>query len=282
MRYARRVLWLVLTFPVAVGVLFLVWRTVARAFGFEGYLPVVRTARVSVGRARVARPIAAVIAFGVLYLVAWLLFAVSASLRGTYVPTRAVHVVPGGAAEQAGIQDGDEFLSIDGKTVEGFDDIRALVRFAERPTIDVRVRRGGEERSFIVAPRIDDGTPRIGVQAEVERRPVAFVDALHGSVTTPVLAMREGIRRLTSKRSPLEGVIELVREAETAPPSVAIALSNNVAIALSHLLCTVCPLVLLLLSIFGWRMAPRPNASAPPGPLHEQGSQSSTLEERDP
>ena len=92
---------------------------------------------------------------------------------------------------------------------------------------------------------------------------MAFVDALHGSVTTPVLAVREGIRRLTSKRSPLEGVIELVREAETAPPSVAIALSNNVAIALSHLLCTVCPLVLLLLSIFGWRMAPRPNASAP-------------------
>jgi putative serine protease PepD len=60
-------------------------------------------------------------------------------------------VTPGGPAESAGLQPGDIITSIDGKGIDSFDQVSAIVNSHKvGDEIDVRVSRGGGERSFHV------------------------------------------------------------------------------------------------------------------------------------
>jgi putative serine protease PepD len=60
-------------------------------------------------------------------------------------------VTPGGPAEAAGLQPGDIITAIDGKGIDSFDQVSAIVNSHKvGDEIDVRVSRGGGERSFHV------------------------------------------------------------------------------------------------------------------------------------
>jgi regulator of sigma E protease len=80
-------------------------------------------------------------------------------------PVRAIiaDVVPGSAGARAGLQAGDEILSLDGETVESSTHLTALVRTMANKTVDVGIRRGDSARTLPV--RIDEveaGGERIG------------------------------------------------------------------------------------------------------------------------
>ncbi len=78
-------------------------------------------------------------------------------------------VQPGTAAAEAGIVPGDTFLSIDGKAVTWFEDLRRIVSAAPGRRLDIVVARGGGEIALQATPKPrqvadgTDGTKTIGL-----------------------------------------------------------------------------------------------------------------------
>lgn len=130
---------------------------------------------------------AAIVAAGPL---ANFLFAIVA-LAGVYgivgnpAPLAGVgEVLPGSAAAEAGLKPGDRILSIDGKTIKWFEDLRRIVSANPGSPLTLVIRRDGVELPLKATPTVDqekdaDGTPlrvgRLGVrpdpaQIEYERQ----------------------------------------------------------------------------------------------------------------
>ena len=65
---------------------------------------------------------------------------------------RVMEVVPGGPAFQAGVKEGDEFVSVDGTACDGLDlsEIRNLVRGEEGTEVKVVLSRDGKELEFTI------------------------------------------------------------------------------------------------------------------------------------
>ena len=77
----------------------------------------------------------------------------AADVTGGVAPAGAeiADVTQGGPAEAAGLQPGDIITAIDGKPIDSFDQVSAIVNAHKvGDSIDVRVSRGGGERSFHV------------------------------------------------------------------------------------------------------------------------------------
>lgn len=76
----------------------------------------------------------------------------------------ADRITPDSAAEAAGIQPGDRFLSIDGSRIGSFEDMIRLMRLNPGTPVDIVLDRGGQTMELTVTPRIvevDDGTGRM-------------------------------------------------------------------------------------------------------------------------
>ncbi len=111
----------------------------------------------------------------------------------TTVPTVG-RVMPGSAAEDAGLLPGDTFLSIDGTRITRFEQVRQLTQLALDRPMRVVVSRGGRDVAIAVRPRVIERTDRFGT---VERTPVMgvvssgqTVMARQGPVTATVSALR--------------------------------------------------------------------------------------------
>jgi regulator of sigma E protease len=80
-------------------------------------------------------------------------------------------IVPGEAAERAGIQPGDRILAVDGKPMPDWSDWVEAVRSSPERSLRVAVERGGSRREILLTPQaIDDRGTRIGhVGAAPER-----------------------------------------------------------------------------------------------------------------
>lgn len=63
-------------------------------------------------------------------------------------------VLPGKPAERAGLKAGDVVTSIDGKQVDVWDEMAMSIMDSRGSTIALKVRRGGEELSFSIAPEV--------------------------------------------------------------------------------------------------------------------------------
>ncbi len=66
------------------------------------------------------------------------------------------------AAEQAGLLPGDKFISIDGATINRFEDIQRLVQLGAGLPMDVVVDRGGEQITVAITPAIREIKDRFG------------------------------------------------------------------------------------------------------------------------
>ncbi|RJG21594.1 RIP metalloprotease RseP [Massilia cavernae] len=99
-------------------------------------------------------------------------------------------IMPGGAAERAGLQSGDLVTSVDGKpTSDGIVFIEA-VRAAGQRTLDVKVMRGGREVSVKVTPERDAATGHGRIKAEVALAP-DMVKVASGPLDSVSKAMRK-------------------------------------------------------------------------------------------
>ena len=79
-----------------------------------------------------------------------------------FTPAEVGQVQPDSAAEQAGIQPGDTILSINGRTVQRFEDVQQTVRLNPGVPMAIVVRRDGRELALDVTPARTELTDRFG------------------------------------------------------------------------------------------------------------------------
>lgn len=83
-------------------------------------------------------------------------------------PPVVERVLPGSAAERAGVAVGDRILFVDGKAVERFEDITAEVVTGTGNRVELLVQRGTTQRRVVVTPNMVESTDRFG---NVSRHP---------------------------------------------------------------------------------------------------------------
>ncbi|MGZ8289192.1 MAG: RIP metalloprotease RseP [Telluria sp.] len=99
-------------------------------------------------------------------------------------------VMPGGAAERAGLQTGDLVTSIDGRPVADGIVFIEMVRAAGARTLDVKVTRGGRELTVPVTPERDPVGGHGRIKAEVALAPDMVTVA-----SNPLQAVSRAVRK---------------------------------------------------------------------------------------
>ena len=103
-------------------------------------------------------------------------------------------VSPGSPAEQAGIMVGDMIIDIDGRPVNSWMDVLNTVSGSDGRQLSFTVRRGPEQVSIAITPRLDSVTNLFG--EEVERRFMIGIvkeEQLEYQRVGPIKAMQAGI-----------------------------------------------------------------------------------------
>jgi len=67
-------------------------------------------------------------------------------------PADVGEVIPGSAAEKAGLKPGDVFLKIDGSKIERFEQVRRIVQLAPGKSLAIVIRRGQQEITLTAIP----------------------------------------------------------------------------------------------------------------------------------
>ncbi|WP_315928065.1 RIP metalloprotease RseP [Mesorhizobium sp. SP-1A] len=133
------------------------------------------------------------------FLLTVLVFAVLFAAYGRYVAEPMVaQVTAGSPAQQAGIQPGDRFVSVDGAKVETFADVQRLVSGRAGDTITFVMLRDGKDVTVKAAPRLMEQEDALGNKVKV---------AVIGVVNNQELGQP---RHITY--SPAEAVVAAVRE----------------------------------------------------------------------
>jgi regulator of sigma E protease len=79
-----------------------------------------------------------------------------------FTPAQVGAVLPGSAAEAAGLQPGDLIVGIDGSAVERFEDVQQQVRLNPSVPMTLAVRRDGNLITLRVTPTLTEETDRLG------------------------------------------------------------------------------------------------------------------------
>jgi|HubBroStandDraft_1064217.scaffolds.fasta_scaffold00077_21 regulator of sigma E protease len=85
-----------------------------------------------------------------------------ATVGQRYTPPNIGQVQPDSAAAAAGVLPGDVFVSIDGQTVNRFEDVQQAVQLNTGEPMTVVVRRGDTEITLSITPRITESVDRFG------------------------------------------------------------------------------------------------------------------------
>lgn len=104
------------------------------------------------------------------FLLAIVIFAVTfATVGQPYTPARVAEVVAGSAAEEAGLQPGDVFVEIEGRSIQRFEEVQQLIRLHPELTVTIIVDRDGVPVTLTAIPKVDEiedgvgGMQRIGL-----------------------------------------------------------------------------------------------------------------------
>lgn len=151
------------------------------------------------------------------YFFASILFFAALLLGGKQVETTQIEVIPGGAAEVAGFQNGDKVLRIEGKTIETWEQMRTTVLAHPEKDLTVDVERAGAPVSLFVTPRPlgPEGGGLIGVRPQPAPMPVG--EAAVQSITQPALIVALTVKSiyrmiLGQEEGQLTGPIGIMRE----------------------------------------------------------------------
>ncbi|HUZ74835.1 MAG TPA: RIP metalloprotease RseP [Stellaceae bacterium] len=85
-----------------------------------------------------------------------------ATVGQPFTPPSVGQVVPGSAAQEAGLKAGDTILAIGGEHIRSFEDIQRIVGLNTGTPMTALVRRGGQEVTITVTPRMTESTDRFG------------------------------------------------------------------------------------------------------------------------
>lgn len=92
------------------------------------------------------------------------------------IPADIAGIVPGGAADAAGLQAGDKIVSVDGSSIRGWTHWVEVIRANPELTLNVVVKRGGIDNVLLLQPAratLDDGTVIGSIGAYVEETTLA-------------------------------------------------------------------------------------------------------------
>ncbi len=92
------------------------------------------------------------------------------------IPAKIAGLIPGGAAEAAGLLSGDEIISVDGRSIRGWTHWVEVIRASPELTLDVVVKRGEIETGLLLRPdRVNqqDGTEIGSIGAYVQETTLA-------------------------------------------------------------------------------------------------------------
>ena len=79
-----------------------------------------------------------------------------------FTPADVGQVLPGSAAEQGGIRPGDAIVSIDGQSIDRFEDVQQIVRLNPSVPLTIVVKRDGEAVTLHVTPSRVEESDRLG------------------------------------------------------------------------------------------------------------------------
>jgi regulator of sigma E protease len=137
----------------------------------------------------------------------------------TITPTVG-EVKAGMPAAVAGIQPGDRITSIDGWTVEGFEDIQRIVGINAGKPLQFGIDRNGEKLSLTVTPEVHEqadsfgGTFKRGLIGVTPSSVAGFKDA---KPVGPIEALRLGIRETyTNIAHTIQGIADIVTQRQAA------------------------------------------------------------------
>jgi regulator of sigma E protease len=143
-------------------------------------------------------------------IVAFLLLFVVALYQGeTTASTTIEQVETGTPAAAAGLQAGDQVVSIGGKAVSSWQEVRAEILTHPDKTVTLVVQRGGQQVQLTATPKKQpDGTGFLGVQPGVSHRDLGFLGSLGwaGRETgTMIKLIFVGIKMMFTGQAPVTG-----------------------------------------------------------------------------
>jgi regulator of sigma E protease len=119
------------------------------------------------------------------------------------------NVVAGQPAALAGLVEGDEILSIDGKKLTQWYDIRDILQETQEKKVTVVIRRGDKELEKSILPKYVPEVKRymIGVSPKFEKKQMGFVESLKYAGTAEkriTLGMLDGLRMIVTGKASAE------------------------------------------------------------------------------
>ena len=147
---------------------------------------------------------------------------VGLSLSEGSVTVAAFHEIHGTAAREAGIEIGDEIVSIDGKTVDGASDLYDALRCSDG-AVTVELRRGGKTRQVRLRPAVTEEGPRLGVyvrEGVTGIGTVTYFDPARGTFGALGHGISDSRGRLAPMRSGwvYEAAVESVKKGRAGEP----------------------------------------------------------------
>jgi regulator of sigma E protease len=110
-----------------------------------------------------------------------------------FTPPDIGQVQAGSAAERAGLQPGDVIVSVDGHSVERFEEVQQLVSGNQGTPIGMVVRRDGRDMPLTVTPVVTQFTDIFGSEHRVGRIGVVHVGESHYVRRGPVAALGQAV-----------------------------------------------------------------------------------------
>lgn len=92
-----------------------------------------------------------------------------ATVGQPFTPAVIGKVLPGSAAEKAGLQTGDRVLSLDGVGVSRFEELQRIILFNPGETLALRVQRNGEEVALSAVPQTVEEKDLLGHTERIGR-----------------------------------------------------------------------------------------------------------------
>ena len=130
------------------------------------------------------------------YLFASVFFFAAAMIGGRSEPTLEVEVLPGQAAESAGMKNGDKIVAIEGQPIETWDDMKEIISARPGKATDIKVERSASLQTIRVTPKLDkeSGGGLIGVTpAGVVRTPMPLSEAAMHAIVTPAVVVERTV-----------------------------------------------------------------------------------------
>jgi regulator of sigma E protease len=105
-----------------------------------------------------------------------------------YVPPDVGNVIPGSPAQRAGLAKGDRIVSIGGKPVRTWQDIRKIVEPSTDKKLPIKWTRGDSTLASTIIPEKSAGLGKIGIEADFTGqyflRPIGILRSIWGGMST--------------------------------------------------------------------------------------------------